>query len=51
MVSEECYLHSIMHRGVILLIATMHCNKEELCKDIKLYINPFWLAVEWIAEN
>ena len=44
-------LHSISHEDVILLIATMHCNKEELRKDIKRYRNPTWLAVEQLAEN
>ena len=33
--SEECDLQNISHEDVILLIATMHCNKEELRKDIK----------------
>ena len=32
--SEECDLHNISHKDVMLLIATMHCNKEELRKDI-----------------
>ena len=36
---------------MILLIATMHCNKEELRKDIKRYRNPTWIAVEQLAEN
>ena len=49
--SEECDLHNISHKDVILLIATMHCNKEELRKDIKRYRNPAWLAVEQLAEN
>ena len=49
--SEECDLHNISHKDVILLIATMHCNKEELRKDIKRYRNPTWLAVEQLAEN
>ena len=49
--SEECDLHGISHEDVILLIATMHCNKEELKKDIKRYRNPTWLAVEQLAEN
>ena len=49
--SEECDLHNISHEDVILLIATMHCNKEELRKDIKRYRNPTWLAVEQLAEN
>ena len=49
--SEECDLHNISHQDVILLIATMHCNKEELRKDIKRYRNPTWLAVEQLAEN
>ena len=43
--SEECDLHNISHENVILLIATMYCNKEELRKDIKRYRNPTWLAV------
>ena len=47
----ECDLHNIAHKDVILLIATMHCNKEELRKDIKRYRNPTWLAVEQLAEN
>ena len=29
----------------------MHCNKEELRKDIKRYRNPTWLAVKHLAEN
>ena len=33
--SEECNLRNISHEDVILLIATIHCNKEELRKDIK----------------
>ena len=41
--SEECDLHNISHEDVILLIATMHCNKEELRKDIKRYRNPTWI--------
>ena len=49
--SEECDLHNISHEDVILLIATMHCNKEELRKDIKRYRNPTRLAVEQLAEN
>ena len=49
--SEECDLHNIMHKDVILLITTMHCNRGELCKDIKQYVNPSWLAVEQLAEN
>ena len=49
--SEECDLHNISHEDVILLIATMQCNKEELRKDIKRYRNPTWLAVEQLAEN
>ena len=49
--SEECNLHNISHKDVILLIATMHCNKEELRKDIKRYGNPTWIVVEQLAEN
>ena len=49
--SEECNLHNISHEDVILLIVTMHCNKEELRKDIKRYRNPTWIAVEQLAEN
>ena len=49
--SEECDLHNISHEDVILLIATMHCNKEELRKDIKRYRNPTWIVVEQLAEN
>ena len=30
--SEECDLHNISHEDVILLIATMHCNKERTTK-------------------
>ena len=29
----------------------MHCNKEELRKDIKRYRNPTWLVVEQPAKN
>ena len=43
--SEEWDLHNISHKDVILLIATLHCNKEELRKDIKRYRNPTWIAV------
>ena len=50
-ISEECDLHNIKHEDVILLIATMHCNKEELRKDIKRYRNPTWIAVEQLTEN
>ena len=49
--SEEGDLHNISHKDVILLIAMMHCNKEELRKDIKRYRNPTWLAVEQLTEN
>ena len=49
--SEECDLHNISHKEVILLIAKMHCNKEELRKDIKRYRNPTWIPVEQLAEN
>ena len=49
--SEECDLHNISHEDVIMLIATMHCNKKELKKDIKRYRNPTWLAVKQLAEN
>ena len=35
--SEECDLQNKSHQDIILLIATMHCNKEELRKDIKRY--------------
>ena len=49
--SEECDLHNISHKDVILLIATMLCNNEELRKDIKRYRNPTWLAVKQLAEN
>ena len=49
--SEECDLQNISHKDVILLIATMHCNKEELRKDIKRYKNQTWLAVQQLAEN
>ena len=49
--SKECNLRNITHKEVILLIATMHCNKEELRKDVKCYANPSWLAVEQQAEN
>ena len=48
--SEDCNLHNISHKDVILLIAIIHCNKEELRKDIKRYRNPTWLAVEQLAE-
>ena len=48
---EECDLHNISREDVILLIATMHCNKEELRKDIKRYRYPTWLAVEHLAKN
>ena len=37
---KESDLHNILHEDVILLIATMHCNKEEQGKDIKRYTNP-----------
>ena len=49
--SEECHIHNITHEDVILLITTMHCDKEEPRKHIKRYINPSWLAVERLAEN
>ena len=49
--SEECDLHNISHEDVILLITTMHCNKEELRKDIKRYRNPTKLPLEQLAEN
>ena len=49
--SKECNLHNISHKDVILLIATMHCNKEELRKEIKRYRNPTWLAVDQLADN
>ena len=49
--SEECDLHNISHEDVILLMATMHCNKEDLRKDIKRYRNPTWIAVGQLAEN
>ena len=49
--SEECNLHNISHEDVILLIATMHCNKEQLRKDIKRCSNPTWIAVKQFAEN
>ena len=29
----------------------MHCNNEELRKDIRRYRNPTWIAVEQLAEN
>ena len=48
---KECNLHNISHEDVILLVATMHCNKEEQRKDKKRYRNPTWLAVEQLAEN
>ena len=48
---EECDLHNLSPKDVILLIATMHCNKEELKKDIKRYRNPTSIAVEQLAEN
>ena len=49
--SEECDLHNITHKEMILLFSTMHCNKEELRKDIKCYVNRSWLAVDRLAEN
>ena len=49
--SEECDLQNISQEDVVLLIAPMHCNKEELRKNIKRYRNPTWLAVEQLAEN
>ena len=49
--SEQCDLHNVSHKDVILLIATMHRNKEELRKDIGRYRNPTWLAVKQLAEN
>ena len=49
--TEECNLQNISHKDVILLIATIHRNTEELRKEIKRYRNPTWLAVEQLAEN
>ena len=49
--SEECDLHNISDEDVVLLIATMHCNKEDLRKDIKRYRNPTWLTVEQLAKT
>ena len=49
--SEECDLHELKHEDFILLVATMHCNKDDLRKEIKRIREPSWLEVEALVED
>ena len=41
--SEECDLHELTHEDFILLVATMHCNRDELRREIKRVRQPTWI--------
>ena len=49
--SEECDLTTLSHEDFILLIATMHCNKDDLRRDIKRMRKPTWIEVERMVED
>ena len=49
--SEECDLNTLSHEDFILLVATMHCNKDDLRRDIKRMRTPTWIRVEIMVED
>ena len=49
--SEECGLHELKHEDFVLLVATMHCNKDELRREIKRIREPTWIEVEALVED
>ena len=49
--SEECDLTTLSHEDLILLIVTMHCNKDDLRRDIKKMRTPTWIEVEVMVED
>ena len=49
--SEECNLHELIHEDFILLVATMHCNQEELRREIKQVRQPTWIEIEAMVED
>ena len=49
--SEECDLHELTHEDFILLVATMHCNKDELRREIKRVSQPTWIEIESMVED
>ena len=49
--SEECDLHELTHEDFILLVATMHCNRDELRREIKWVRQPTWIEIEAMVED
>ena len=49
--SEECDLHKLTHEAFILLVATMHCNRDELRSEIKRVRQPTWIEIEAMVEE
>ena len=49
--SEECDLHELTHEDFILLVATIHCNRDELRRGIKRVRQPTWIEIEAMVED
>ena len=49
--SEECDLHELTHADFILLVATMHCNRDKLRREIKSVRQPTWIEIEAMVED
>ena len=49
--SKEYDLHELTHEDFILLVATMHCNRDELQREIKKVCQPTWIEIEAMLED